>query len=172
MSEHHFNHFINYYPQNYWPYQAMQNDSLRHPLIQPNIQFVTKNRSNYVSSEELEEPEAIDETTNEMNDGEETIVIDESELEEDSSCITELWTHSDISKLLDILALNWELYKNNKTKFCASAAIKLGRNKTGKQVKAKLFNLRTKYTNEKKEVTGKATSKWPYLKKMDSLRKC
>ncbi|CAI2178625.1 6722_t:CDS:2, partial [Funneliformis geosporum] len=64
-------------------------------------------------------------------------------------------THSEINKLLDILAVNWELYKFNKTKFYASAAIKLGRNKTGKQVKGKLFNLRTKYTNEKKEVAGK-----------------
>ncbi|CAI2177972.1 14335_t:CDS:2, partial [Funneliformis geosporum] len=52
-----------------------------------------------------------------------------------------------------MLAINWELYKSNKIKFYASAAIKLGRNKTGKQINGKLFNLKTKYTNEKKKVT-------------------
>ncbi|CAG8782806.1 15091_t:CDS:2, partial [Dentiscutata erythropus] len=70
---------------------------------------------------------------------------------EDSNNST-LWLHSDINKLLDILAINWELYKSNKTKFCATAAIRLGKNKTGTQ-----------------EVTGKATSKWPYLEKMEHL---
>ncbi|CAB4426693.1 unnamed protein product [Rhizophagus irregularis] len=114
----HFNHFVNYYPQNYWPYQATQNDSLRHPSIQLpskinhsdfnlNVQSVipqnnrsTKNCFNkeannhkYISINELEEAEEIDEATNKTIDDEiidETInVIDD---EEDSSCITELWT--------------------------------------------------------------------------------
>ncbi|CAB5381082.1 unnamed protein product [Rhizophagus irregularis] len=122
--------------------------------------FSTKNCFNkeannykYIFINELEEVKEIDEATNETIDDE---IIDKIinviDDEEDSSCITELWTYSDINKLLDILAVNWELYKNNKTKFCTNA-------KRGKQVKAKLFNLnRTRYTNDKKEVTGKATS--------------
>ncbi|CAB5388414.1 unnamed protein product [Rhizophagus irregularis] len=147
----HFNHFVNYYSQNYWLYQATQIDSLRYPSIQLPSKIIKINHSDFKHS--LEEVKEIDEATNETIDDE---IIDKIinviDDEEDSSCITELWTYSDINKLLDILAVNWELYKNNKTKFCTNA-------KRGKQVKAKLFNLnRTRYTNDKKEVTGKATS--------------
>ena len=67
------------------------------------------------------------------------------------------------------MAVNWELYKTNKIKFYASAAIKLGRNKTEKQVKGKLFSLKTKCMKVKKVVTGEASSQWPYLDKMEIL---
>ncbi|CAG8496067.1 4425_t:CDS:2 [Dentiscutata heterogama] len=122
----------------------------------------TKKTIDVPSDEETIE-EIIDETVDEMIDE----TVDESELEDSNN--STLWSHPDINKLLGILAVNWELYKSNKTKFCATAAIKLGKNKTGTQVKTKLQNLKTKYSNERKEVTGKATSKWPYLEKMDRL---
>ena len=118
-------------------------------------------------NEPIDEPITINDDKPVDNETIDDETIDESELDS-SYYTTELWSHSDINKLLDILAVNWELYKTNKTQFYASAAIKLGRNKTGKQVKGKLFSLKTKYINEKKEVTGKA-SKWPYLNKMECL---
>lgn len=159
--------FVNYYPQNY----QMQNDflpnHLDHYTPTQNIQPVTN--ENAIEIDELID-EPMDETTVDIIDepgDDET--IDESGFDSSNYNSTELWSHSEINKLLDILTVNWELFKTNKTRFYASAAMKLGRNKTGKQVKGKLFHLKTKYTSEKKDVTGKEPSTWPYLNKMDIL---
>ncbi|CAG8539625.1 2353_t:CDS:2, partial [Scutellospora calospora] len=100
---------------------------------------------NYISDEELE---ITKNSTEHIEDNE---INDESELKDSFS--TTIWLYSDINKLLDILAINWKLYTTNKTRFYRCAAYKLGNNKMGKQVKAKLLSLRTKYINEKKEVT-------------------
>ncbi|CAG8550338.1 4605_t:CDS:2 [Scutellospora calospora] len=160
------NNTINYQPNSMY----VSNEEITKKIVGGS----TKETINMLSDDEIVD-KAIDEMVDEIDDEiDDEIVdemidetVDENELKDSNN--STLWSHSDINKLLDILAINWELYKSNKTKFCATAAIKLGKNKTGIQIKTKLQSLKTKYSNEKKEVTGKATSKWPYLEKMDHL---
>ncbi|CAG8476043.1 27407_t:CDS:2, partial [Racocetra persica] len=75
--------------------------------------------------------EIVDEMVNEMVDKMIDEMVDENELKDSNN----------------------KLYKTNKTKFCATAAIKLRKHKTERQIKTKLQNLKTRYSNEKKEVT-------------------
>ncbi|CAG8835956.1 6225_t:CDS:1, partial [Racocetra persica] len=54
---------------------------------------------------------------------------------------------------------NFDLYRKNKPKFYAAAAIKIGNNRTSAQVDSKVQALRSRYEKENKEETGKARLK-------------
>ncbi|RIB11697.1 hypothetical protein C2G38_2042469 [Gigaspora rosea] len=59
-------------------------------------------------------------------------------------------------------------YCKNKETFYANAALHIG-GKTSAQVRGKIQNLIKKYSEEKKEETGKGTSKWAYFYLMNEI---
>ncbi|CAG8729840.1 13446_t:CDS:1, partial [Racocetra fulgida] len=82
---------------------------------------------------------------------------------------SKFWTDSETRALLSFLSENFDLYRKNRPKFYAAAAINIGNNRTSLQVDSKIQSLRTRYEKENKEETGKARSKWPYLNEMNEL---
>ncbi|CAG8708481.1 2080_t:CDS:2, partial [Dentiscutata heterogama] len=93
----------------------------------------------------------------------------ESEPDSDEVIPSKFWKDSETRALLSLLAENFDMYRKNKTKFYATAAIKIGNNRTSTQVNDKIQSLRSRYEKENKEETGKARSKWPYLDEMNEL---
>ncbi|CAG8825037.1 41715_t:CDS:2 [Gigaspora margarita] len=82
---------------------------------------------------------------------------------------SKFWKDAETKALLFFLAKNFDMYRKNKTKFYATAAIELSGNRTSVQVDSKIQTLRSRYEKESKEETGKARSKWPYLDEMNKL---
>jgi hypothetical protein len=83
--------------------------------------------------------------------------------------IIQQWSDSEIKTLLSFISDNFDYYRANKTKFYAKAAIKVGNNRTGVQVKSKLQALITKFEEENQEKTGKGRSDWPYFNYMNEI---
>ncbi|CAG8447619.1 15332_t:CDS:2 [Dentiscutata heterogama] len=63
---------------------------------------------------------------------------------------------------------NFSNYRKNKERFYVNAALHIG-GKTSALVHGKIQSLVRKYTEEKKEETGKRTSKWPYFYLMNEI---
>jgi hypothetical protein len=99
--------------------------------------------------------------------------LNECEAENISDCestsSSKLWSNFETKALLAFLAENFDLYRNNKLRFYARAAINLGNNRTSVQVSSRIQVLRSKYEDEIREETGKARSKWEYLDEMNEL---
>src|SRR5438874_2128814 len=84
----------------------------------------------------------------------------------DSENETQHWSDSEIKSLLSYLSDNFDLFRTNKTQFCARAAMKIGNNRTGTQVKYKIQALIKKFEEENREETGKGRSNWQYFDMM------
>ncbi|CAG8812994.1 29955_t:CDS:2, partial [Gigaspora margarita] len=94
----------------------------------------------------------------------------ESEINSNKSIpSSKFWIDSETKALLSFLGDNFDLYRKNKQKFYAAAAINIDNNRTSAQIDSKIQSFRTRYEKEIKEETGKARSKWPYLDKMNEL---
>lgn len=79
------------------------------------------------------------------------------------------WSDSEIKTLLSYLSDNFDCYRTNKTKFYAKAAIKIGNNRIGAQVRSKLQALIARFEEENREKTGKGRSEWPYFDDMNEI---
>src|SRR6266516_583135 len=72
-----------------------------------------------------------------LNDNSEN-EIQHLDSESNESNTIQYWLQYEIKILLSYLSENFDLYRTNKTKFCAKVAIKIGNNRTGIQVKSKI----------------------------------
>ncbi|CAB4428640.1 unnamed protein product [Rhizophagus irregularis] len=79
------------------------------------------------------------------------------------------WSDSEIKTLLSYLSDNFDCYRTNKTKFYAKAAIKIGNNRIGVQIRSKLQALIARFEEENREKTGKGRSEWPYFDDMNEI---
>ncbi|CAG8645664.1 14373_t:CDS:2, partial [Dentiscutata heterogama] len=87
---------------------------------------------------------------------------------DDINSDNKLGTDSAIKLLLAYLSENFSSYRKNKKKFYIKSALHIG-SKTSTQVHRKVQSLIRKYSEEKKEKTGKGISKWPYFYLMNKI---
>ncbi|CAG8782041.1 3982_t:CDS:2, partial [Gigaspora margarita] len=96
-----------------------------------------------------------------------SFILSSTSEDNDTNSDNKLWTDSAV-KFAFIYIRKFSNYRKNKEKFFANAALHIG-GKTSAQVRGKMQNLIKKYSEEKKEETGKGISKWAYFYLMNEI---